>query len=230
MSYYPVHFVVGRLKLSEPGHHDNPAPCHAPCAGAGLKVMKMGMGIIGIFVRMKDKDDDMSESEDEYPTDEELGRVVNWPYTDVDAGLEYCVSLWHWPDMIRRHNGVLYMATGGWSGNESIIAAMKENIGMWSRWVSSTRGGAHEFELQRTDPYRPTRFNLQLEVESLTKERDEADRRAGRAERLYAYELEQASARRSWLDHAKEEWGVDQNVSFDVVWKECLELKRKNKA
>ena len=102
----------------------------------------------------------MSESEDEYPTDEELERIVNWPYTDVDAGLEYCVSLWHWPKSIQREDGALYLATGGWSGNEAIIGAMRKNIGLWSRWICSSRGGAHEFELEDCRKTRDSRFRL----------------------------------------------------------------------
>ena len=37
-------------------------------------------------------------------------------------------------------------ATGGWSGNEEIIGAMRSNYGIWSLlWESSHRGGLHIF-------------------------------------------------------------------------------------
>lgn len=57
------------------------------------------------------------------------------------------------------------------------------------------------------------------------RDRDEADRRAGAAERRLESELEASNARRSWLDKAKDQWGVDRNVSFDVVWAEALQHK-----
>lgn len=63
------------------------------------------------------------------------------------------------------------------------------------------------------------------EVERLRAERDEADRRAGAAEREKESLAEACHARQSWLDKAKDQWGVDRNVSFDVVWAEALALK-----
>ncbi len=56
-------------------------------------------------------------------------------------------------------------------------------------------------------------------------ERDEADRRAGAAERRSAHLTDAATSRESWLRKAKSEWGVESNVSFDVVWAEALALK-----
>ena len=56
-------------------------------------------------------------------------------------------------------------------------------------------------------------------------ERDEADRRAGAAERNVEYQSEKIAARERWLHDAKAAWGVDDRVSFDVVWKEALALK-----
>lgn len=54
----------------------------------------------------------------------------------------------------------------------------------------------------------------------------EADRRAGAAER----ELETCRSDLARInrvrDKMKDEWGVDRNVSFDVVWAEALKLKR----
>mgnify|MGYP003394176820 CR=1 FL=1 len=97
---------------------------------------------------------------DDYPTDEELEKLSAWPFTDINGGLEYAVSLWHWPEYIQREDGVLYMATGGWSGNESIISAMRGNIGIGSRWICSSRGGAHEFELEGYGKTRESRFQL----------------------------------------------------------------------
>lgn len=67
---------------------------------------------------------------------------------------------------------------------------------------------------------------LRDENTRLTKERDEADRRAGAAERLLSYERQDKRLRESWLDRAKEQWGVHRNTSFDIVWAEALALKK----
>ena len=40
----------------------------------------------------------------------------------------------------------LYLATGGWSGNESVIEALQSNLCFWGfSWVQSIRGGGHSF-------------------------------------------------------------------------------------
>lgn len=64
-------------------------------------------------------------------------------------------------------------------------------------------------------------------IAALEAERDEADRRAGNAERTKQGAIDDMCKRASWLDKAKSQWGVDNNVSFDVVWAECLALKPK---
>jgi len=49
-----------------------------------------------------------------------------------------------WQD---REKGILELATGGWSGNESIIAALQENLMFWGMyWMESKRGGYYRFE------------------------------------------------------------------------------------
>jgi hypothetical protein len=58
------------------------------------------------------------------------------------------------------------------------------------------------------------------EVERLKVERDEADRRAGAAERDNAYLRDGAERRAQWLSEAKAEAGYNDSVSFDVVWQE----------
>ena len=62
-------------------------------------------------------------------------------------------------------------------------------------------------------------------IGELEAERDEADRFAGAARRRID-DLEDAARKRArWLWEAKQQWGVDDNVSFDVVWAEALALK-----
>jgi hypothetical protein len=63
-----------------------------------------------------------------------------------------------------------------------------------------------------------------------TDERDEADRRAGSAERQLADEKDTSSKRGFWLYRAKEDRGYDQNVSFDVVWADTCALADRTEA
>lgn len=61
---------------------------------------------------------------------------------------------------------------------------------------------------------------LTAENARLKAERDEADRRAGAAEREMADLTEEARKRRWWLDDAKRARGYNTNTSFDTVWAE----------
>lgn len=86
---------------------------------------------------------------DGYPTDETLTVITTWPIEDADGWIKFIISAWSdtgriWHD----DNADLHMATGGWSGNESIIHAMRDNHILWMRlWKSSHRGGKFVFEL-----------------------------------------------------------------------------------
>lgn len=56
------------------------------------------------------------------------------------------------------------------------------------------------------------------EIAALKAERDEADRRAGAAERKLAQESAANRKRQAWIDQAKAEAGYGGNTSFDEVW------------
>ena len=62
-----------------------------------------------------------------------------------------------------------------------------------------------------------------VSVEDLIRERDEADRRAGAAERDMERLKESAAARAQWLSRAKGQRGYDDHISFDHVWKDTCE-------
>ncbi len=53
-------------------------------------------------------------------------------------------------------------------------------------------------------------------------DRDEADRRAGAAERRYENERDTTMKRGWWLREAKERAGYHDDISFDTVWAETL--------
>jgi hypothetical protein len=61
-------------------------------------------------------------------------------------------------------------------------------------------------------------------VVQLQAELNEADRRAGAAERKLAEETSSRIRRNSWLREAKREWGAHKNASFNSVWEEALAL------
>jgi len=96
-----------------------------------------------------------------YPTKETLDAIEHWPWKDVNALLDFVKAAWHWPEhashdldaaeasVLRADppDKFLRLATGGWSGNESLIAAFRRNhITHGYAWRLSTRGGLHIYE------------------------------------------------------------------------------------
>ncbi len=86
----------------------------------------------------------------EYPTDEQLDKIKNWPDTDLMGLMDY-VTLEVWncycgrvKRNLREHS--MELVTGGWSGNEEIIEALQSHL-FWSLfWESSHRGGLYIFK------------------------------------------------------------------------------------
>lgn len=68
--------------------------------------------------------------------------------------------------------------------------------------------------------------SLSENVNQLKNDLDEADRRAGAAERENARLKESAIRRSEWLRKAKAEAGYDDTVSFGEVWAEALSALR----
>ena len=66
---------------------------------------------------------------------------------------------------------------------------------------------------------------LHTRVQELEAERDEADRRAGRAERHMAGLNDDVRRFEAARRRMKVQWGVPENVSFDNVWKQALVAK-----
>lgn len=67
--------------------------------------------------------------------------------------------------------------------------------------------------------------SLRARVQELEAERDEADRRAGRAERHMAGLNDDVRRFEAARRRMKAQWGVHDNVSFDVVWQQALDAK-----
>lgn len=80
----------------------------------------------------------------DYPTDEELSRVSAWPESDPAGWFAYIKGLWWAADWGFSQSDARYsMSTGGWSGNESIISAMRENGALWGPCYLTCRRGGH---------------------------------------------------------------------------------------
>lgn len=100
---------------------------------------------------------------DGYPTDEELDRIRTWTGTDWRDWFAFIKSAgkywpgddpWGWTEFDGKDDfgkaiRVYHVSTGGWSGNEDIIAAMRENWIGWSMtWMEHRRGGHYRFNVR----------------------------------------------------------------------------------
>lgn len=98
--------------------------------------------------------------DDGYPTDAALDVIRLWHWNDIPGWFKFIEGIWSnygrwtekdmpssWASSEMDH--VYDVATGGWSGNESIIRAMQDNRMMWLlNWYQSTRGGHYIFVLK----------------------------------------------------------------------------------
>ena len=91
---------------------------------------------------------------DGYPTDEALSIIENWSHKDHYLELmEFIADYFnsgYGRCEYRDIDNTWEVVTGGWSGNEEIISALKKNTMFWlTCWKISKRGGYYEFD--RTD-------------------------------------------------------------------------------
>jgi len=105
---------------------------------------------MGTLIEIRDVELLMPD-QDGYPTDEELARLKEWPFGDVDGICKFIESIWWMPDGgVRLKRGRLRLATGGWSGNEEIIAILEDMHWFWIvHWELTGRGGLHVFKLTK---------------------------------------------------------------------------------
>ena len=104
----------------------------------------------------------MTFDRDGYPTEEALDKLRKWPMEDAVGWLEEARSLWYYPSHAKmeyrtspfgKPEVFWTFATGGWSGNEEVISAMRENHILWAfTWQLSARGGYFEFSLPKVRP------------------------------------------------------------------------------
>lgn len=87
---------------------------------------------------------------DGYPLADTLSKIANWDPNDFDGLINFIRPIW-WASYCWHEKGqFVMMSTGGWSGNEDIIAAMRNNKIWWILyWELSKRGGHYIFKRRR---------------------------------------------------------------------------------
>lgn len=92
---------------------------------------------------------------DGYPTEETLETIKNWDSKDgFRELLRFVETAWKWGDAYvetledKDENTIILFHTVGWSGNEDLIFALKQNTLFWSMcWQESRRGGHYRFSV-----------------------------------------------------------------------------------
>jgi len=94
--------------------------------------------------------------EDGYPTEELLEYIKSYSYTDGWKPLmdlvyaEWSYDFPYRAITVEEDHFVYELSTGGWSGNESLVDALKENHMFWIiNWYSSRRGGHYVFKIRK---------------------------------------------------------------------------------
>lgn len=87
-----------------------------------------------------------------YPTKDQIENIADWPLTDLRGLLEHMQKLWNNDfGKVEVIGNEYHFITGGWSRNEDIIDAARENGFFWGIcWEKSERGGLHVFKLRAT--------------------------------------------------------------------------------
>ena len=99
-------------------------------------------------LRLRPGLEEVTFDKDGYPTEETLDRIAKCE--SIEDTLQLMVESW---DMVYgsydiKKDGRHTFATGGWSGNESVMGAAMRNFVFWSwTWVSSHRGGKYQFKM-----------------------------------------------------------------------------------
>ena len=91
----------------------------------------------------------------DYPSDEQLDQITKWEFKapgDFDRFMAFVKSIGNWwPQELfgwKQEGRDFWISTGGWSGNESILAAMEQNMIFWMVcWQEHARGGHYKFTL-----------------------------------------------------------------------------------
>jgi len=86
----------------------------------------------------------------EYPTEDTLNLIKNWSSKDFELAELIC-SIWNSDygsaTLTGKRVKTLQLATGGWSGNEDIVAALQQTMFAKVCWQMSKRGGLYIYKI-----------------------------------------------------------------------------------
>jgi len=94
---------------------------------------------------------------DGYPTEEFLERIRTWELPVKESAQRLLRFIedggWYYPEWFRAvdwNDRIWIVSTGGWSGNEDVIAALHENTSFFWNFcfMSHRRGGHYMFETE----------------------------------------------------------------------------------
>lgn len=160
---------------------------------------------------------------DGYPTEAALSHIAKWDPNDPQACLDFVRSLWCYPDYVTSNGDMYRFATGGWSGNESLIGALQENVSIWSLcWMSSQRGGVHCFSVTaqlEQEIYTEALIEnsrLRAQLIALEKERNTSHLQLGPGERLASGSLIYVE---QWCDGTKPCAANDSDMNPHGHWR-----------
>ncbi|MDD3102488.1 MAG: hypothetical protein PHX21_13625 [bacterium] len=98
----------------------------------------------------------MSGYAEQYPTEEELKTIREWrldSWKHVLDLLDYLKEIWWAAEWGFKVSGKrvlrLELHTGGWSGNESVVHELKNNVFWPMFWERSDRGGHYYFRIPK---------------------------------------------------------------------------------
>lgn len=95
---------------------------------------------------------------DGYPTEETLQAIREWPPEDSPEQpirfiklMKFVQKAWRYANCgyFQVEGDIYHISTVGWSGNESLICALQENLFFWGIcWRVHRHGGHYDFEVK----------------------------------------------------------------------------------
>lgn len=83
-----------------------------------------------------------------YPTEETLQAIREWDFKSLRSCFEFIKRAWRYPDYFTIGEKLAQISTAGWSGNEELISALKDNRVIWEMtWLKIEFGGHFEFNI-----------------------------------------------------------------------------------
>jgi hypothetical protein len=104
---------------------------------------------------------------DGYPTEETVEFLSNYKnFIDAKEAIGFAMSALEQMGYatIKKENNYIYIATGGWSGCEDIIRAMKKNIWFSHLLIASLSGGGYYYANPFIWPVAPKSHDFKVTV------------------------------------------------------------------